>query len=104
MRNHINRAAKKLGAHNLWRIRAKKDWLRVLCQKEKEQMLELPPLMTNKQTHTYTHRTAPKTASFPASFPRGWPEGKGYSLAVDDGTPMGVESGGTEPPGACLSA
>ena len=34
------------------------------------------------------HSRAPKTATFPASFPRAWPEGKGYSLAVDDGTPM----------------
>lgn len=54
-------------------------------------MLELPPLMTNKQiqtTHAHTHSKAPKTATFPASFPRGRPEGKGYSLAVGDGTPL----------------
>lgn len=53
-------------------------------------MLELPPLMTNKQilAHTLRESGAPKAATFPASFPRGWPEGKGYSLAVDDGTPM----------------
>lgn len=71
MRNHIKRAAKKLGGQNLWRIRAKKDWLRVMCQQEKEQMLELPPLMTNKQilthTHTYTQSRPPKTATFPVS-------------------------------------
>lgn len=57
-------------------------------QQEKEQMLELPPLMTNKQILTHTQSRAPKTATFPASFPRGWPEGKGYSLAVDGGMPM----------------
>lgn len=63
-------------------------WLCVMCRQEKEQMLELPPLMTNKQIHTHIKRKAPKPATFPASFPRGWPEGKGYSLAVDDGTLM----------------
>lgn len=88
MRNHIQHSAKKLGGQRLWRIRAKKDWLCVMRQQEKEQMLELPPLMTNKQILTHTQSRAPKTATFPASFPRGWPEGKGYSLAVDGGTPM----------------
>lgn len=53
--------------------------------KKKEQMLELPPLMTNMQIQRERERRAPKTATFPASFPRGGPEGKGYSLAVDDG-------------------
>lgn len=48
-------------------------------------MLELPPLMTNKQIH---RERAPQTATFPASFPRGRPEGRGYSLAVDDGALM----------------
>lgn len=56
LRNHIERAAKKLGGQNLWRIRARKDWLCVMCQQEKEQMLELPPLMTNKQILTHTRR------------------------------------------------
>ncbi len=55
LRNHIKHAARKLGGQNLWRNRAKKDWLCVMCQQEKEQMLELPFLMTNKQI-LHTHR------------------------------------------------
>lgn len=43
--------------------------------------------LISRYSHTQ-HSKAPKTATFPASFPRGWPEGKGYSLAVDDGTLM----------------
>lgn len=88
MRNHIKQAAKKLGGQNLWHVGAKKDWLCVMWQQEKEQMLELPPLMTNVQILTHIESSAPKTATLPASFPRGWPEGKGYSLVVDDGTPV----------------
>lgn len=54
----------------------------------RKEMLELPPLMTNVQILTHMESSAPKPATFPASFPRGWPEGKGYSLLVDDGTPV----------------
>lgn len=56
LRNHIQHSAKKLGGQRLWRIGARKDWLCVMRQQEKEQMLELPPLMTNKQILTHTHR------------------------------------------------
>lgn len=89
LRNHIKCAAKKLGGQNLWRIRAKKDWLAVChVPARKGTNVGASPLMTNKQIHTHAQSRARKPATFPASFPRGWPEGKGYSLAVDDGTPI----------------
>lgn len=91
LRNHIKRAARKLGRQNLWRIRARKDWLAVchVPARKRNKCWSFPHWwLISRYTHTHTRSRAPKPATFPASFPRGWPEGKGYSLAVDDGTPV----------------
>lgn len=46
----------------------KTGWLRVMCQQAKEQMLELPPLVTNKQIDTHMERIS-KTSHISCLFP-----------------------------------
>lgn len=83
LRNYVIRCpSAKIAAQNVLCQRTKKrtGWLLVMCRQEKEQMLELLLLMTNRSTHPHTRTCRvdlQKTAFFKASFPRGWPKGRG---------------------------
>lgn len=78
-----------------------------MCQQEKEQMLELPPLMTNKQihtTHAHTHTYSQKSSRnghISSLFPTRQARRKGIFSGCGWWHAIGGESGGAHSPSSC---